>query len=262
MKQKHTFLALFTLLVYLFIFAPLVIVVMTSFNAGEYVAFPPEGFSLRWYLSVFRNESFMESFALSIKVSLLSTVLSLLVGVPGAYAVSRSQFRGKRLIKDLFFAPNFVPAVVLGFALYIMVVVQLRQKIEFALLVGLAVSVITYTFRMVGTGIDKFDYSIEEAAMSLGATRTRVFFTILLPNISSSMISAFLMAFISAFNNVALTRFLTGPGVVTLPINMMSYLEFHYDPSISALSVLLMFMSLIIIFVSEKVTNRKNEAAS
>lgn len=257
MKRKHVFLAVFTLLVYLFIFAPLVIVVMTSFNAGEYVAFPPKGFSLKWYLAVFQNSSFMESFVLSLKVSTLATFLSLLVGVPGAYAVSRNQFPGKRIVKDLFFAPNFVPAVVLGFALYILVVVQLRQSIELALLAGLAVSVITYTFRMVGTGIDKFDYSIEEAAMSLGATRSLVFFRIVLPNISSSIISAFLMAFISAFNNVALTRFLTGPGVVTLPINMMAYLEFHYDPSISALSVLLMFMSLIIIFVSEKITNWK-----
>ena len=257
MKRKHVFLAVFTLLVYLFIFAPLVIVVLTSFNAGEYVDFPPQGFSLRWYLAVFENSSFMDSFLLSMKVSNLATFLSLLVGVPGAYAVSRSEFPGKRFVKDLFFAPNFVPAVVLGFSLYILVVVQLRQSIEFALLAGLAVSVITYTFRMVGTGIDKFDYSIEEAAMSLGATRTTVFFKILLPNISSSIISAFLMAFISAFNNVALTRFLTGPGVVTLPINMMSYLEFHYDPSISALSVLLMFMSLAIILISEKLTNWK-----
>lgn len=257
MKRKHPFLAVVTLLVYLFIFAPLVIVVLTSFNAGEYVAFPPEGFSLKWYKAVFENAGFMESFALSMKVSVLATLLSLLVGVPGAYAVSRNNFPGKRFIKDLFFAPNFVPAVVLGFSLYILVVVQLRQRIEVALLAGLAVSVITYTFRMVGTGIDKFDYSIEEAALSLGATRLTVFFKVVLPNISSSIMSAFLMAFISAFNNVALTRFLTGPGVVTLPVNMMSYLEFHYDPSISALSVLLMFMSLAVIILSEKLTNWK-----
>ena len=257
MKRKHPFLAVVTLLVYLFIFAPLVIVVLTSFNAGEYVAFPPEGFSLKWYKAVFENAGFMESFALSMKVSVRATLLSLLVGVPGAYAVSRNNFPGKRFIKDLFFAPNFVPAVVLGFSLYILVVVQLRQRIEVALLAGLAVSVITYTFRMVGTGIDKFDYSIEEAALSLGATRLTVFFKVVLPNISSSIMSAFLMAFISAFNNVALTRFLTGPGVVTLPVNMMSYLEFHYDPSISALSVLLMFMSLAVIILSEKITNWK-----
>lgn len=257
MKHRHTVFAVITLLVYLFIFAPLVIVVMTSFNAGEYVAFPPQGFSLKWYAAVFQNESFMDSFVLSMKISILATLLSLVVGVPGAYAVSRSQFPGRRFVKDLFFAPNFVPAVVLGFALYILVVVQLRLSIELALLAGLAVSVITYTFRMVGTGIDKFDYAIEEAAMSLGAGRVTVFFQVLLPNITSSIMGAFLMAFISAFNNVALTRFLTGPGVVTLPINMMSYLEFHYDPSIAALSVLLMFMSLIIIFLSEKITNWK-----
>lgn len=258
MKRKNTVFAIITLLVYLFIFAPLVIVVMTSFNAGEYVAFPPEGFSLKWYAAVFQNKSFMDSFVLSLVVSTAATLLSLVVGVPGAYAVSRNEFPGKRFVKDLFFAPNFVPAVVLGFALYILVVVQFRLGIEIALLAGLSVSVITYTFRMVGTGIDKFDYAIEEAAMSLGASRVTVFFQVLLPNITSSMMGAFLMAFISAFNNVALTRFLTGPGIVTLPINMMSYLEFHYDPSISALSVLLMFMSLIIIFLSEKITNRKN----
>lgn len=255
MKRKNLFFFIVTVLVYLFIFAPLVIVLLTSFNEGSYVTFPPQGFSLKWYREVFTNKSFVTSFQLSMKVSILSTLLSLVVGVPGAYAVSRNQFRGKRIVKDLFFAPNFVPAVVLGFALYILVVVQLRLNVEIALLVGLSVSIITYTFRMVGAGIDKFDYAIEEAAMSLGASRVTVFFKILLPNISSSMMTAFLMAFISAFNNVALTRFLTGPGTVTLPINMMSYLEFHYDPSISALSVLLMLMSLVIIFLSEKLTN-------
>ena len=110
----------------------------------------------------------------------------------------------------------------------------------------------TYAFRIVGASIESLDYAIEEAGMSLGASRLTVFFKIVLPNISSGIVSAFLLAFINAFNNVPLTIFLSGPGVTTLPVAMMSYIEYNYDPTVSALSVLLMIMSFAIMLVTEK----------
>ncbi len=162
-------------------------------------------------------------------------------------------FKGKRIIKDLFFSPNMVPQVVLGFALFSYVIVLLGLNVRIALLLGLTVSIITYTFRIIGASIDGLDYAIEEAGMSLGASRITVFFKIVLPNISAGIVSAFLLAFINAFNNVPLTVFLSGPGVVTLPISMMNYIEYNYDPTVSALSVLLMLMSVVIMFATEKI---------
>lgn len=250
--KKGKFLLCTTALVYFFIFAPLVMIALTSFTTESYISFPPVGFSLKWYLKVFETKSFMDSFQLSVAVSTAATVLALLVGIPGAYALSRYHFRGKQFIKDLFFSPNMVPQVVVGFSLFVFIIVSLRLNVRIALLVGLAVSVITYAFRIVGASIDSLDFAIEEAGMSLGATRTTVFFRIVLPNISSGIVSAFLLAFINAFNNVPLTIFLSGPGVITLPVAMMNYIEYNYDPTVSALSVLMMLMSVVIMVVSEK----------
>ena len=250
--RKNKFLLGVTVLVYFFIFAPLVMIALTSFTTESYISFPPVGFSLKWYWKVFETKSFMDSFQLSIVVSTAATVLALLVGIPGAYALSRYHFRGKQFIKDLFFSPNMVPQVVVGFSLFVFIIVALRLNVRIALLVGLAVSVVTYAFRIVGASIDSLDFAIEEAGMSLGATRATVFFRVVLPNISSGIVSAFLLAFINAFNNVPLTIFLSGPGVVTLPVAMMNYIEYNYDPTVSALSVLMMLMSVLIMVVSEK----------
>mgnify|MGYP003377576642 CR=1 FL=1 len=91
------------------------------------------------------------------------------MGIPGAYALSRYNFKGKKLIKDLFFSPNMVPQVVCGFALFTFIIVRLRLSVRVALLVGLAISVVTYAFRIVGASIESLDYAIEEAGMSLAA---------------------------------------------------------------------------------------------
>ena len=252
MKRKNYFLLFMVVLVYFFIFAPLILIALTSFTTESYIGFPPVGFSLKWYENVFSNQTFIDAFKLSFLISTAATVIALLVGIPGAYALSRYNFKGKKLIKDLFFSPNMVPQVVCGFALFTFIIVRLRLSVRVALLVGLAISVVTYAFRIVGASIESLDYAIEEAGMSLGASRLTVFFKIVLPNISSGIVSAFLLAFINAFNTVPLTIFLSGPGVTTLPVAMMSYIEYNYDPTVSALSVLLMIMSFAIMLVTEK----------
>lgn len=210
------------------------------------------GFTLDWYRKVLENRTFRDAFQLSMLISLGATLIALLVSIPGTYALNRHRFRGKKRLKDLFLSPNLVPNIVTGFALFAFLLVQLRLHVQIALLFGLAVSVMAFTFRIIGASMEHLDVSMEEAAMSLGASRLTAFFKVVLPNISSGIVSAFLLAFISAFNNVPLTVFLSGPGVVTLPVAMMNYIEYHYDPTVSALSVLLMILSLFILVVTER----------
>jgi putative spermidine/putrescine transport system permease protein len=104
------------------------------------------------------------------------------------------------------------------------------------------------------------DFSIEEAAVSLGATRVKSFFLVVLPNVTSGVIAAFMLSFINSFNNVSVSLFLTGPGISTLPISMMSYVEYNYDPTISALSVILMVFTVLIMFIVEKTLGLSNFA--
>ncbi len=252
-NMKHNKgLTFFTVCVYLFIFAPVVIIIMTAFGPDEVIAFPPKGFSLKWFVNIFTSDMFMKTFSISIQVAVIATIIALIIGVPAAYAMSRFDFKGKGLIKNIFFSSIIVPGIVFGFSIFNFIIIKWKLPIYTSLLIGHIIIILPYIIRVVASSLEGFDYSIEEAAVSLGASRLKTFFLVVFPNITSGVIAAFMLAFINSFNNVPISIFLTGPGVSTLPIKMMSYVEYYYDPTISALSVTLMIMTIGIMFIVER----------
>lgn len=257
MKKNKLLLGL-VILVYAFLFVPVLVILLTSFTSANTISFPPTGFSLKWYKTVFNTQSFIKTFRTSFSTSILATLFSILIGLPGAYAISRFNFRGKRILKSFFMTPKIIPAIVAGFTLFQFIVVKIQMPVYSGLLLGLTIFEIPYALRVIGSSLDNFEYSIEEAAMVLGCNRVSTFFKVVLPNISSGIIATFMLSFISAFNQVPIALFLTGPGVSTLPISMMNYVEYHYDPTVSALSVLLMLMTVGIMFIVEKTIGLSN----
>ncbi|RNB89442.1 ABC transporter permease [Brevibacillus fluminis] len=252
MQEKNRGLALFTFLVFLFLLGPLLIISLTSFEPGTVLKFPPQGFSLRWYQNIFEVEMFMETFKTSIFVSLLGNVLALLLGIPAAYALSRFQFKGKDALNAIFISPVLIPGIVLGFAMLKYVIVIYHLPIYAALLVGHTVVMLPFIIRVVASSLSNFDFAIEEAALSLGAGHFETFYKVVLPNIRSGIIAAILIAFLESFNNVDISVFMTGPGVSTLPIQMLTYVENNFDPTIAAISVLLMIITGVLMFVIER----------
>lgn len=250
--RKSKLLTIFVALVYIFLLAPLVIIALTSIGTESYIAFPPKGFSIKWYANVFQSDMFMNTMFVSFLVSCGSTVLALLIGIPAAYGLSRFEFKGKDVLKSFFFSPLIIPGVVVGFALFQFLVIKLEFSVYMSLFIGHTLVIVPYIIRVVGSSLEVFDYSIEEAAMSLGYTKINTFFKVVMPNITSGIIAAVMLAFINSFNNVPVSIFLTGPGVSTLPISMMSYVEYNYDPTVSALSVILMVITIGIMFIVEK----------
>ena len=251
--KKSKFLTAFVVLVYIFLFAPLVIIAMTSIGTENYIAFPPKGFSLQWFMNVFTSESFMNSMITSLGISTIATVIALIIGMPAAYGLSRFDFKGKSLLKNFFFSPLMIPAIVVGFSLFQFLLVKLNLTVTLV--------IIPYIIRVVGSSLEVFDYAIEEAAMSLGCKKSQTFFKVVLPNITSGVMAAFMLAFINSFNNVPVSMFLTGPGVSTLPITMMNYVEYNYDPTVSALSVILMILTIGIMYILEKTLGLSNFSA-
>lgn len=233
--KKNKWLTFFTFCVYFFLFAPIVIIIMTAFGPDEVIAFPPKGFSLKWFNNIFTSDMFMNTFKISIQIAVIATVIALIIGIPAAYAMSRNDFKGKNVIKNLFFSSIIVPGIVFGFSLFNFVIIKLRLPVYTSLLIGHTIVILPYIIRVVASSLEGFDYSIEEAAVSLGASRLKTFFLVVFPNITSGVIAAFMLAFINSFNNVPISIFLTGPGVSTLPIRMMSYVEYYYDPTIFSL---------------------------
>lgn len=244
--------ALFTLLVFAFLLGPLIIISFTSFEPGSVLKFPPEGFSLRWYENIFNVEMFMTTFQTSMLVSLLGNLLALLLGIPAAYALSRFQFRGKGLLNGIFISPVLIPGIVMGFAMLKYVIVVYHLPIYAGLLVGHTVLMLPFIIRVIASSLSNFDFAIEEAALSLGAGRLETFFKVVLPNIRSGIIAAILIAFLESFNNVDISVFMTGPGVSTLPIQMLTYVENNFDPTIAAISVVLMMITAVLMFIIER----------
>ena len=252
--RKNKWLTMLAIVVFLFLFLPLIIIVVTSFGTEAIITFPIKGFTIDWYIMALTSKAFMSSLQLSLIIGVVATLIALIVGIPSAYVLSRDRFKGKKFLNAFFLSPTLIPGIVVGYSIFQMIVVNLRLPIIPGLIIGHFLISVPYVIRVVGSSMEQVDVSIEEAAWTLGCTKKRAFVTVLLPNIASGIFAAFMLAFVNSFNNVPVSMFLSGPGVTMLPTTLLSYMEFNYDPSVSALSVILMFITIGVMIVIEKST--------
>ncbi|WP_432405782.1 ABC transporter permease [Wukongibacter sp. M2B1] len=252
MKTKNKILTIFTVFVYIFLLTPLIIITGAAFGQDSFLRFPPKGFTVKWVENIFQVEMFVRTFKISLQVAVIGTCLAMLIGIPAAYALSRYNFKGKKIFQGIFISPVLVPGIVFGFTLLNFLIIKQEFPIFSSLLIGHTIIILPYIIRVISSSLENFDYSIEEAAISLGSHPLKTFFTIVLPNVTSGVIAAFILAFINSFNNVPISIFLIGPGISTLPIQMMSYVEYYFDPTVAALSVVLMIMTAVLMLIVEK----------
>ncbi|CAN7647639.1 ABC transporter permease [Rhizobium sp. LjRoot98] len=240
------------LLVLIFLIGPFLIIVAASFSAGDTLAFPPQGFSFKWILKVFTVESFRDSFVMSMFLAIGGTFAALLLGIPAAYAMSRYKLPMSETVRTVVSAPIIVPGIIVGLALLRYFVVPIGVSITLALFLAHTALILPYAVRVVSASLNNLRSDIEEAAVLLGSSRLGAFFRVVLPNIRGGILSAFILGFVTSFNQVPVSLFLSGPGVRTLPIDMLGYMEIVFDPSIAALSSLLAFLSIGIVFLAER----------
>jgi putative spermidine/putrescine transport system permease protein len=251
MRKNKAFTAI-AMIVFAFIFIPLLIITITSFGESSTISFPINGFTVKWYYNIFNSETFTSSFALSFKVSIIATLIALIIGIPAAYALSRYSIKGKNIIKSYFLSPTVVPGIVVGYSLFQFLVIGLRIPVFQGLVLGHFLISLPYAIRVIGSSLEQFDFSVEEVAWTLGCNKVKAFFKVVLPNISSGIFASFMLAFINSFNNIPVSMFLSGAGVRTLPTAIMSYMEYYYDPTVSAVSVLLMLGTIGMMMIIEK----------
>ena len=134
--RKNKLLTVYAVLVFAFLVIPLVIITITAFGGGSAITFPIESFSFKWFANVFALKSFRRSFLTSLEVALLATLIALLVGIPAAYALARSNVKGKQMLKSIFLSPTIVPGIVIGFILYQFLILTLRIPVFVSLLAG------------------------------------------------------------------------------------------------------------------------------
>jgi putative spermidine/putrescine transport system permease protein len=240
------------LLALLFLLGPFVVVFVAGFSGDETLAFPPRSWGWRWMAHVFTVDSFQRSFVTSMVVGVGSTLGALTLGVPVAYALSRYRFAGQELVRTILTLPLIVPGIIVGLALLNHMVLLYDLPVLASLLVGHTALLVPYAVRVVAASLANLRADIDDAAVSLGATRWQAFAKVVLPNIRGGIAAAAVLAFVTSFNQVPVSLFLTGPGVSTLPIEMMAYMETSYDPSIAALSTLLVLFTIALVAVTEK----------
>jgi putative spermidine/putrescine transport system permease protein len=239
-------------LVLTFLIGPFLIIIAAALSAGNNLAFPPQGLSLKWVIRVFEVESFRASFGVSMFLAVFGTLAALCLGVPAAYGLVRYRVPGSETVRMIVSAPIIVPGIIVGLALLRYLVIPTGIEIMPALFLAHTALVLPYAVRVVTASLENLRTDIEEAAMLLGCTRWGAFRLAVLPNIRGGVLAAFILGFVTSFNQVPVSLFLSGPGVRTLPVDMIAYMEMNYDPSVAALASLLAFMSIAIVFAAER----------
>lgn len=244
--------ALVLSLLILFLIGPFLVIIAASFSAGDTLAFPPQGFSFKWIAKVFTVEGFRQSFLTSIVLAVGGTLVALILGVPASYAMSRYRLPFAETVRTVVSAPLIVPGIIVGLALLRYFVMPVGVPVTLALFLAHTALVLPYAVRVVSASLANLRSDIEEAAVLLGSSRLGAFFRVVLPNIRGGILSAFILGFVTSFNQVPVSLFLAAPGVKTLPIEMLGYMEIVFDPSIAALSSLLAFLSMGIVLAAER----------
>jgi putative spermidine/putrescine transport system permease protein len=223
------------------IVVPLLLTLYLSLFDEKLILFPPRGYTLGWYSAII--PSFGRAILTSLQLGVLSVAGSLLLGIPAGIGLARHRFRGRGAISLLLLAPLTVPGIALGLAAYVALVAideQLGSAVTGSM-IGLVLAHVMITtpwvVRLCLASLTNHDHAAEEAAASLGAGPVTVIWRVTLPAMRSGIIAAALFAFVISFENLELALFLTGPGVTTLPVAVLQYLEYHIDPLVSAVAV-------------------------
>ena len=241
-------------LVYIGLLAPLVVVVAVSFGPSAAFEFPPSGFTLHWFEEFFASREFVTSFfRISLVVGLLAALLATLLGTAAAVALVRFRFFGREALETFFLLPLLVPQILLGAALYLLYARLAIRASIWTLLCGHLVICTPYVIRSVTAGLVGMDPRLEEAAMSLGATRVQAFFKVTLPLLRSSLLSGAIFAFIISFSDINLALFLSGPESTSLPVHLFSQIQWQGDPTIAAASSLQIVIIGTLILVVQRI---------
>jgi putrescine transport system permease protein len=229
---------------FLFLYIPIISLVVYSFNASELVTVWTH-FSFRWYAALLDDRELITAFWLSLKIALATACASVVIGTWAGFVLARmGRFRGVTLYSGMINAPLVIPEVIQGISLLLLFVEIAKligwpaERGMFTIWIGHVMMCMSYVAIIVQSRVRELDPSIEEAALDLGATPFRVFFTITLPMLSQALAAGWLLAFTLSFDDVVLSAFLSGPGSTTLPLVVFSRVRLGLNPEMNALATL------------------------
>ena len=221
-----------------FLLSPIFVVVATAFTASNFIVFPPEGLSMKWYVAAMQNRDLSAALKASALVGVVCGIVATTIGAAAALGLAMSRFRGRDALATLFLSPLMLPAVVLGIA-----VLQFFARLGLlggfvGVLLGHLLIATPYAVRLVGVSLSGFDWDIYRSARNLGASQLGAIFRIVLPSIAPGLVAAFAFTFIMSFDEVTVSLFTTGPNFNTLPVVIFRWIEYSYEPVVAAASAI------------------------
>jgi ABC-type spermidine/putrescine transport system permease subunit II len=246
---RPRYLRIVAILVYLFLFAPIVVLVVFSFNHAR-SSTRWTGFSTRWYHDLIHNHDALQAFRVTLHVAIEATIVATVIGTLAAFALTRFKFRGRSLYSTLIFISLVMPEVVMGVSL---VAFYVRISHTHLGLRTVVLSHITFCIAfvvvVVKARLAQFDNRLLEAAADLGATPLQAFTRIVLPLAAPGIAAGAMLAFVISLDDVVITFFTSGPGSTTLPLYIFGQLKFGVSPSINALSTFVLAFSLLMLTI-------------
>lgn len=246
-------------LLFIFLLAPIAIVVAAAFNAGEYLTFPPQGFSTRWFENFFNSRPFIRAFTFSLQLAFWVTLLATLIGTLAALFVVRFSRRARDFLRLLFIAPLAFPSILTGIALLIyFYAIGVGTRGGLALFIGHVLVCVPYVFISVSAVLVRFDTSLEEASRSLGAGPLTTFRRVTLPLIKGGVVAGAILSFITSFDEFPVSLLLTGVGTTTLPIQLFDYLRFSFDPTAAAASTVSVAITVLAVVLTSRLVGLRS----
>ena len=244
--QNARWLALYAFLVFAFLYAPIVVLVVYSFNGGGVGGFPPHDFTLGWYRMLLGDGAIWDSVLNSLVVAFAAMAISLLFGIPAALALDRAHFPGKAAFRRLVLLPLILPGIITGLSLLMLFVGAGMKLSLLTITLGHGTALISVATTEIFAGLQKLDRAQEEASLDLGASYWQTFWRITLPNLRLPIIGAALLIFTLSMDEIAVSFFLIGRDN-TLPLEIWSRLRRGMTPEINAISTVIFVFSLVAI---------------
>jgi putative spermidine/putrescine transport system permease protein len=235
-----------------FILAPLAIVCVVAFTPLGYISLPTDGLSLRWFAAIVDNPRFISAFWLSLALGLASSLIASALAIPAALAIARRRFPGRDAISAFLLSPLMIPHIVLGVA-FLRFFSTIGINGTFAgLVTGHVIVILPFALRLVLAAATGMDPAVERAAVSLGASRLTVFRRVTVPLVFPGIVSGWLLAFITSFDELTMSVFIASPSTTTLPVRMFLHIQDTIDPLVAAVSALLIAGTAVLMWVLDR----------
>jgi putrescine transport system permease protein len=243
-----------------FLYIPIILLVIYSFNASRLVTVWG-GWSTKWYFELFNNQQLLDAAWVTARVAVLSASVATVLGTMAAIALVRhGRFRGRTLFSGLVYAPLVMPEIITGFSMLLLFVAMGVAKGFWTVTIAHITFAMCYVAIVVQSRLLSFDRSLEEAAQDLGATPAKTFFVITLPIIAPAVVSGWMLAFTLSLDDLVIASFTTGPGATTLPMRIYSSVRLGVTPEINAVcTILIGIVTFVVIFVSIAAKRAENE---